>query len=248
MRLGRRSTNRLRVEGYPTSSNRASSLHLHWTPRVALSEVWVTLKVVEPPTVPELYFWALQASFADATGVFGGAHLGLQWHPSYPGSTAVNWGGYDRSGKELVGSESHLPSVLGNANTRNFTWVAGGEYRLRIFPDRPGWWAGEVTDANSGVATVVRSLPGGGDHLALPIVWSEVFARCNAPGVKVVWANPGGISSSGATWRPEAYTTTYQREADGGCSNTDSRGMVEGVGQLTAVERTNPPGTQLPVQ
>ncbi len=47
-----------------------------------------------PPAVPRLYFWALQVSFASGPRLQGGAHLGLQWHPRYPGSTAVNFGGY----------------------------------------------------------------------------------------------------------------------------------------------------------
>lgn len=236
------------MEGYPTSSNRASSSHLHWTPRVTLTEVWVTLQVADPPTVPELYFWALQASFADEGGVTGGAHLGLQWHPSYPGSTAINWGGYDRSGAELIGSQSALSSVLGNPNTRDFAWVAGGKYRLRIYADQPGWWAGEVTDTGTGKTTLVRKLLGGGSHLTLPIVWSEVFARCDARSATVLWSEPGGIATSGDTWQPLGYTTTYQQETDGGCSNTDSRLTGEGVAQMTAVERTNPQGTQLSVQ
>jgi hypothetical protein len=194
-----------------------------------------------------LYFWALQASFADEDGVAGAAHLGLQWHPSYPGSTAVNWGGYERSGWELVGSESELPSALRNPNTRNFQWLAGTSYRLRIFPDRPGWWAGEVTDLAGGNATVVRRLAGGGEHLTLPVVWSEVFAQCDDPRVTVLWSEPGGLTLAGEKWIPDAYTTTYQREIEGGCSNTDSRATVGGVEQLTQVERTNPPGAQLRV-
>ena len=246
MSLRRRAT-RLRREGYPTSSNRASSFHLHWTPRVALQEAWVTLAILEPPLVPELYFWALQVSFSDDDGVTGGAHLGLQWHPSYPGSTAVNWGGYDRSGWELVGSESELASVLGNPNTRNFEWLPEAGYRLRIFPDRPGWWTGEVVDLARGVTTVVRRLAGGGDHLTLPVVWSEVFAQCDDPGVTALWSEPGGLTVAGEEWKPEFYTTTYQRETDGGCSNTDSRPMNGGIGQLTLASRTNPPGAQFPV-
>lgn len=208
----------------------------------------MALKVVDPPKVRELYFWALQASFAGDNGVTGGAHLGLQWHPSYPGSTAVNWGGYDESGQELTGADSALPSVLGNANTRNFSWVEGAEYRLRIFSEQPGLWAGEVTDTANGAATVVRTLSGGGSYLTLPMVWSEVFAKCDAPGTMVVWSAPGGRTISGEEWRPDGYTTTYQRERDGGCSNTDSRTLGEGVGQLTTVARTNPHGTELIAQ
>ena len=69
--------------GAPTSSNGASSLHLGWVlPAIgsggyrALS---VTLEVIELPSVDRLYFWALQADFADGAGRgpvrrAGGAH------------------------------------------------------------------------------------------------------------------------------------------------------------------------------
>lgn len=127
--------------GAPTSSNGASSLHLGWVlPAIgsggyrALS---VTLEVIELPSVDRLYFWALQADFADGAGRgpvrrAGGAHLGLQWHPQHPGSTAVNWGGYGPDGAELSGSVSALPSALHNVNTRNFRWRPGSPYRLTI--------------------------------------------------------------------------------------------------------------------
>ena len=62
----------------------------------------------------------------------GGAHFGLQWHPDHPGGTAVNWGGYDRSGSILPGSASDLPSALHNDNTRDLAWVPRRPYRLRI--------------------------------------------------------------------------------------------------------------------
>ncbi|HUO46378.1 MAG TPA: hypothetical protein VM470_06065 [Acidimicrobiia bacterium] len=206
----------------------------------------MTLQVVSPPQVPELYFWALQASFGSSRGLEGGAHLGLQWHPQYPGSTAVNWGGYDRSGQTLAGPESPLPSSLGNANTRDYPWRSETPYRLRIYSHGGGWWAGEVTDLVNGDVTVVRSLAGGGEYLTLPMVWSEVFARCDAPSTAVVWAAPAGMTIDGSAWRPDQYTTSYQTEANGGCSNTDSRLLPGGVTQLTAVARSNPAGAQLP--
>src|SRR5436190_306010 len=95
---------RERVRGRATSSNRASSMHLWWEPGPrSLREVAVTLEVVEPPVVDELYFWALQVSFVDGDRHVGGAHLGLQWYSPHPGSTAVNWGGYRDAGGELDG-------------------------------------------------------------------------------------------------------------------------------------------------
>src|SRR4051794_31305408 len=95
---------RTRVTGHPTSSNRASSMHLRWDPPPAsVLNVAVTLEVVEPPVVDELYFWAFQVSFVDGRRHVGAAHLGLQWYSLHPGSTAVNWGGYRDGGSELDG-------------------------------------------------------------------------------------------------------------------------------------------------
>lgn len=236
-----------RIGGYPTSSNRASSFHLHWLPREVLSEVSVTLQIAVKPAVAELYFWALQASFTGSGGISGGAHLGLQWHPSYPGSGAVNWGGYDKSGSILEGSDSALPSTLGNVNTRDYPWTPEQKYRLRIRVDEPGWWAGEVVSLATNVTTLVRKLRSEGEGLTLAMVWSEVFARCDAPSAVAVWSDPAGVTFDGRLWRPQSYSITYQREEDGGCSNTDVRVLPNGVGQFTNMERTNPPGSVLSV-
>lgn len=235
-----------RVTGYPTSSNRASSFHLHWLPRVELSELSVILAVTSPPEVEDLHFWALQASFAGSDGVTGGGHLGLQWHSSYPDRGAVNWGGYDRGGSIISGTESSLPSILGNPHTRDFPWLTGVDYLLRIRADQPGWWAGEVTNVGSGTSTVVRSLNGGGDRLVLPIVWTEVFARCDAPPSAVVWSRPAGVMLDGSAWEPDSYSVTYQREEDGGCSNTNVAALPHGVAQITGTSRNTPHGAVIP--
>ena len=236
-----------RIRGYPASSNRASSFHLHWGPRDVLSEVSVTIQIAVAPAVAELYFWALQASFTGPSGISGGAHLGLQWHPSYPASGAVNWGGYARDGSILEGSESVLPSTLGNVNTRDYPWTPEQKYRLRIHGDEPGWWAGEVTNLATDVTTMVRRLRSDGEGLTLAMVWSEVFARCDAPSAAAVWSDPAGVTLDGRPWRPGTYSITYQREEDGGCSNTDVRVLPNGVGQFTGVTRTTPPGTVIPI-
>lgn len=228
MRWFRRSTSR--TSGYPTSSNGASSMHLWWEPRPTVEEVAVDLEVVAPPQVPRLYFWALQATFTDRTGRrHGGAHLGLQWHPGHPGSTAVNWGGYRPDGAgELAGTTSELPSAMGNLNTRDFEWRPGTPYRLRIHRT-DGGWAGEVG------GTHVRTLHAGGDRLTGLVVWSEVFARCDDPSTTVRW--------SGFDPLPDALRPTYQAHGDGGCANTtalpDAGG---GVRQVTATDRLVGPG------
>jgi hypothetical protein len=218
---------RERTTGYPTSSNRASSMHLHWDPAPSpVREVTATLEIVEAPMVDELYFWALQVSFVERGRRVGAAHLGLQWYRLHPGGTAVNWGGYRDGAGELDGDESALPSATGNPNTRDYAWRPRTPYRLRITGDGDGWWTGSVTDVVRGEETVVRRLRGGGDALASPVVWSEVFARCDDPSVVVRWSD---LSPA-----PPALRPTYQSHQDGGCANT--RSSRDGD---TWIQRTN---------
>lgn len=242
-----------RTTGPPPSANGASSFHLGWVLSGEFDTAAVTLEVLEPPTVPRLYFWALQADMAGPSGRAGGAHLGLQWHPQYPGSTAVNWGGYHPGGGELHGSESVLPSALGNPNTRNLAWSPGRQYRLEIervevdgIP--PDWvaWRGSVEDLTGGERVVVRDLYLPGDRIVGITMWSEVFARCDDPSVSVRWSDPVAGSGAGAV-APRAWSVNYQSHADGGCANTDSSVDAVGAVQTTAVRRATRQGTHLPV-
>jgi hypothetical protein len=245
-----------RTAGDPPSGNGASSFHLRWDLQNerredALSEVAVTLEVLEPPTVDRLYFWALQADFGDGRGrAAGGGHLGLQWHPQYPGSTAVNWGGYDAAGRILDGTASALPSALGNPHTRDYRWRPGAPYRLAIArvdgPDGSIGWRGSVTDAD-GVTTAVRDLLPSGDRITGVVMWSEVFARCDHPSTAVRWSRPVGMTADGRTVAPTRVSVNYQRHGDGGCVNTDSSTDGTGVVQRTSVDRTTVQGAWLPV-
>ncbi|MBI2710377.1 MAG: hypothetical protein HYX34_11885 [Actinobacteria bacterium] len=223
-------------------------MHLWWEPGAAgarwaglgppseADQVSVVLTVVEPPVVPRLYFWALQASFVGAGGRdVAAAHLGLQWHPEHPGSTAVNWGGYRSAGGELDGTESALPSATGNPNTRDFAWRAGTPYRLVIRADGTG----EVVDVATGATTVVRRLAVDAVGLASPVMWSEVFARCDDPPVAVRWSQPAPA--------PAALRVTYQPAADGGCTNTTARPDGDGVLQITNAARTVPRGSRIAI-
>lgn len=240
-------------------------MHLFWDLDGRFAAAEVTLTVTEPPRVDRLYFWALQATFTDGTEDFGGAHLGLQWHPDHPGGTAANWGGYRSGGGELDGSRSELPSALGNPHTRDFAWQPHVPYRLRIerSPDRSGAWRGSVGNQRTGSVTVIRDLYPGGTHLRSLMVWSEVFARCEHPSVAVQWSDPVAVDDDGARHRPAAVTVNYQSLDDGGCSNTSSDAVTEGgtdgrdqdqdqgqgpgcgIVQRTAVPRTTPQGTRL---
>lgn len=208
------------------------------------------LEVVVPPSVDRLYFWALQASFSqgpgDEPGADGGAgHVGLQWNGRHPRWRAVNWGGYAPDGQVLAGSASTLPSTPDDPNTRDYGWEPGRRYRLRIAPapDLPGRWQGEVTDLASGRATVVRHLVARGNRLRAPVVWSEVFARCDHPSVTVRWSGLEAVTSSGRRLAPSGLTVSYEPGRAGGCDNTTVAADDIGVVQVTNSARTTPAGT-----
>lgn len=235
-----------RVTGPPTSSNAASSFHLFWdAPPVPLAEVSAVCEVIEPPTVPMLYFWALQVNFMNGASRVGGAHFGLQFHPDYPESGAVNWGGYADVGGELEGSISALPSALNNINTRTYGWQPGRRYRHRIFRSPDRGWRGTVTDLETGIETVVRDLWVDADHLASPMVWSEVFAHCDHPSAAVRWTDLRTVDASGAEHRTGTVRLNYQTHGDGGCANTNTTVEADGFVQRTATERTNGTGSRL---
>jgi hypothetical protein len=245
-----------RTTGRPPSSNGASSFHLGWALPAPATGVSVTLEVLEPPTVPALYFWAMQTDVGGASGRAGGAHLGLQWHPQHPGSTAVNWGGYRAGGGELEGSASTLRSATGNPNTRDLPWQSGRAYRLSVdvvqaagidtAPPGRTAWRGSVWDLATGDMVVVRDLYMAGDRIVGATMWSEVFARCDDPSVTVRWSEP--VARIDGTDVPvERVSVNYQAHLDGGCANTNSSVDEVGVRQQTSIARTTPQGTQLRV-
>jgi hypothetical protein len=234
-----------RTTGRPPSANGASSFHLRWgglPPGAELVEVAVTLEVVTRPVAAELYFWALQAGFAGpGSRRLGAAHLGLQWYPPHPGSTAVNWGGYAAAGGILEGTESALPSATGNPNTRDLWWEPGRSYTLTIEPAAEGGWAGTIDGIR------VRRLDAGGDRLSGLMVWSEVFARCDAPPVAAHWSGFRAITTEGGVVAPVAVYVNYQSRADGGCDNSTVLTNGHAVSQITGTERLVPQGARLPL-
>jgi hypothetical protein len=255
-RLSAAFTEKERTSGRPTSANGASSFHLVWdTAQTPLTEVEATLEVLVLPSTRSLYFWALQVSFASQRRLKGGAHVGLQFNPRHPGSTAVNWGGYgpaETGGAVLTGSLSSLTSTPNDPNTRDFDWRAGHRYRLRV--DRSPValesghaWRGSVTDLETGETTVVRDLHTQGDYLVAPMVWSEVFARCEAPSVSVRWSNLRAVDANGEVIEPRTVRVNYQSREDGGCDNTSVAVDELGIVQSTAVSRQVPQGAILPV-
>ena len=220
------------------------SFHLYWDLPLPAIEVAVTLQVLEPPSVDRLYFWALQASFLDSAGSQGAAHLGLQWNPRFPNRTAVNWGGYDPQGVVLAGSESALPSAPLDRNTRDYPWQPERRYWLRIYPSPESGWRGEVTDLETGMATVVRDLHVGGDRLGRFMVWSELFCECDDPRTVIAWSDPMAIGLSGDQIDPRAFRVNYKTEQ---CPNTNSYSDGGRVFQATASERVTPQGSLLPI-
>jgi hypothetical protein len=240
------------VTGRPPSANGASSFHLGWVDTLPAHAVSVTLEILEPPRVPRLYFWALQADMAGSAGRAGGAHLGLQWHVGHPGSTAVNWGGYRSDGVELDGSASVLPSATGNPNTRNLDWSPGRPYRLMVHrvdeaaPDGLVAWRGTVVDLSSGLVTDVRDLYLPGDRIIAATMWSEVFAACDDPSVAVRWSDPTVHADRGDV-AVTRVAVNYQTHQAGGCANTDSSVDPRGLVQRTTTARLTPQGTQLAV-
>lgn len=255
-RIGALVAARERTSGEPRSSNGASSFHLVWdVPPVPLQSVSATLEVLEPPAVRRLYFWALQVSFATDLQLQGAGHIGLQWNPRHPGSTAVNWGGYGPSAARrslLSGSTSQLPSIRRDPNTRDYDWKPGHRYRLSVesagpVPDGLHAWRGMVTDLESGVAVTVRDLHSPGRHLMAPMTWSEVFARCEQPGVTVRWSDFTAVNDEGETVHPRGVRVNYQSRAEGGCDNTTVLTDELGLLQVTATRRQVPQGALLPL-
>jgi hypothetical protein len=153
----------------------------------------------------------------------------------------VNWGGYAPAGGELDGSISALPSALGNPNTRDMVWEPRRPYHLSVTRG-PDGWIGSVD------GWPVRELYAGGAELVDLMVWSEVFARCDDPGVTVRWSGLVARDATGAEHRPDRLAVTYQTVADGGCSNTDVAVAADGrsVEQRTSAPRTVRHGAVLP--
>jgi hypothetical protein len=238
---------RARRRGFPPSGNGASSFHLFWRlPPGAghLVAAAVTIEIVTPPAVDHLYFWALQVGFPGA----GAAHLGLQWNHRHPGFGAVNWGGYATNGSLLDGTASALPSTPDDPNTRDYPWQVGRAYRLGVQRAGETRWRGDVTDTATGVTTTVRELLADAEYLGDALVWSEVFARCEDPGVTARWSDFEVVSEHGDRHAPTALAVNYQSHADGGCANTtatldDSGGVL----QVTNTDRVTPQGTALAV-
>ena len=236
-------TGPVRDQGLPPSPNGASSFHIWWdVPEVPLASVSVVLEVLRPPEVDRLAFFAIQASFWSHARHEGGAHTGIQWNPRHPRNQAVNWGGYDRSGAILDGTESSLPSTPHDPNTRDFAWAPGARYRLTIGLRTPGTrnpsrWPARIEGLDTGEDMVVRELLCDGDHLRAPVVWSELFTRCDDPSIEVRWTEPTALGLGGEPVPVDRGRVTYQAFDAGGCTNTTVEADQVGIVQRSGCER-----------
>lgn len=236
-------TGPVRDRGLPPSPNGASSFHISWdVPDVRLASVSVILEVLTPPGVDRLAFFAIQASFWSPARHEGGAHIGIQWNPRHPRNLAVNWGGYDRGGAILAGTESSLPSTPLDPNTRDFAWVPGARYRLTIGPRtpdvrNPSRWPARIEGLDTGEDVVVRYLLCDGDHLRSPMVWSELFTRCDDPPIEVRWSEPSALGLDGEPVLVDRGRVTYQAYDAGGCTNTTAESDQLGIVQRSGCER-----------
>ena len=216
-----------RVTGFPTSSNRASSFHLRWLglpPDDRVVEASATLEIVEPPAVPQLYFWALQASFVDGTPI-------VRCRPSRPAMalSSPRWhcGQLGRVRRRPAASSTgRCRSCRAPPATRTPGTSAGSRAArtaCRSVPARgTGDWRGSVD------GHVVRELHGGGTGLADMMVWSEVFARCDDRSGRGAMERLHGQDAQPARSRPDRLAVSYQSKLDGGCDNTTV--VVDGDG------------------
>lgn len=238
----------VRLTGSPPSPNGASSFHLWWqlTSGEAVTEVNAVVEIVSAPAVRSLYFWALQVGFAREGRSVGAGHTGLQWHPAAPGG-AVNWGGYGETGAELTGTPSSLPEV-DSPNTLIWPWQPGRPYRLSVSRGTPGHWRSQITDLVDGRHVTLRELAVDATELTSPVVWTEMFARCDDPVVRARWSQLQVRRADGVTLAPSALVTTYQSVAEGGCSNTESQADGAAVLQTSGLpgHRSGHHGQTLP--
>jgi hypothetical protein len=77
------------------------------------------------------------------------------------------------------------------------------------------------------------------------MVWSEVFAECDAPSVSVRWSELQAVDENGAPLRPQEVAVNYQSVAEGGCTNTDVSVDSAGFVQTTNAIRVAQQGTLL---
>jgi hypothetical protein len=127
-----------------------------------------------------------------------------------------------------------------------YPWQPGRPYRFRVRREDHAWRA-DVLDLATAEETVIRDLHAPGPYLVEPLVWSEVFAPCDAPSVTVRWSDLMGVTASGSHVRPHSVALSFQRPEAGGCPNTTVEADEGGLLQITNVPRRVRDGDVVPV-
>jgi hypothetical protein len=108
----------------------------------------------------------------------------------------------------LDGTDSPLPGIPGDRNTRNYPWREGTPYRFTIHRGAVGW-AASVTDVAADATVTIRELYAGGDRLGGFVMWSELFCRGDDPTTVVRWSEPRVVTASGQVLAPAGVQATF---------------------------------------
>jgi hypothetical protein len=130
-------------------------------------------------------------------------------------------------------------------HTRHFAWSPERPYRFRVWSPTPGTWRSEVTDVSTGTSTAVRDLIVPATELTSPVVWAEVFARCDDSPTEARWSQLQATDAAGTVITATAVRPTYQRHAEGGCANTVSYSEGGYFVQATGQRQARPPAPEL---
>jgi len=108
-------------------------------------------------------------------------------------------------------------------------------------------WRGTVTHIETAEEIRIRDLYTKGEYLIRPMVWSEVFARCEHPTAVVRWSEMQAVTADGVDIHPPHVQVNYQSRADGGCDNTTVGVDEIGILQMTNARRRVPQDATIPV-
>lgn len=106
------------------------------------------VRVEVDPGPESAYVWAHEFTLVEGHGGF----VALQAHPGGTGEPAGKAAVFSiRGGMVAEGPGAEATTAAGAASCRiPFSWEAGQAYQLRVWNDRPGWWAAAVAGGESG--------------------------------------------------------------------------------------------------
>ena len=91
----------------------------------------------------------------------------------------------------------------------------------------------------------LRELLADGDRLTSPVMWAEVFARCDHPSTAVAWTDVSATGFDGSPVAVRSVRTSFP--ASGDCENTTVDVLDGALVQRTNRPRSVPAGALLPV-